>query len=268
MAEPLFLRNLAWAATTALELFLLMSVVRRKMYRTHPLFCLYVFSIIAQSALAFAAYWQWGFFSYRAWDLAWGSQGIVLLIRTLAVWEVTRRLLAAYSGVWGLASKILLAVGMAVAFACILVSRRGFYDGAMDADRGVELSLAVVIVSVFLFLRYYGLTANPRDRQLALGFCLYSSFFVINFSLFERYLQGYVNFWNFLDILTFLATLFIWTKAVRGYSIASEAAVQPVMTEPEITKDVYAGVSRQLNRRLTSLNERLNRLSGLRDRRH
>jgi hypothetical protein len=36
--------------------------------------------------------------------------------------------------------------------------------------------------------------------------------------------QAYVNFWNFLDILTFLAILFIWTKTVRGYSIASETA--------------------------------------------
>jgi hypothetical protein len=103
---------------------------------------------------------------------------------------------------------------------------------------------------------------------LALGFCLYSSFFVINFSLFERYLRTYVNFWNFLDILTFLATLFIWTKAARSYSIASEATTQPVMSEPGITKDAYADVSRQLNRRLTSLYERLNRLSGLRDRRY
>jgi len=191
-----------------------------------------------------------------------------VLIRTLAVWEVTRRLLSAYSGVWGLASKILLAVGIAVSFACILLSRRSFYDGAMDADRGVELSLAVVIVCVFLFLRYYGLEARAPDRQLALGFCLYSSFFVINFSIFERYLQTYGNFWKFLDILAFLATLFIWTKAARSYTIATEAAIPPVMTEPEITRDSYARVSQQLNRRLTSLNERLNRLSSLRDKRH
>ena len=268
MAETLLLRNLAWAATTALECVLLISVVRRKMYRTHPLFSLYVLSAIAQSALAFGVYRQWGFFSYTAWHLAWGSQGVVVLIRTLAVWELTRRLLAAYSGVWGLASKILLAVGIAVSFACILLSRRSFYDGAMDADRGVELSLAVVIVGVFLFLRYYGLEAKAPDRQLALGFCLYSSFFVINFSIFERYLQTYVNFWNFLDILTFLATLFIWTKAARSYNIATQAATPPVMTEPEITKDSYTRVSQQLNRRLTSLNQRLNRLSSLRDKRH
>jgi hypothetical protein len=268
MAETLLLRNLAWAPTTALECVLLISVVRRKMYRTHPLFSLYVLSVIAQSALAFGVYRQWRFFSYTAWHLAWGSQGVVVLIRTLAVWEVTRRLLAAYSGVWGLASKILLAVGIAVSFACILLSRRSFYDGAMDADRGVELSLAVVIVGVFLFLRYYGLEAKAPDRQLALGFCLYSSFFVINFSIFERYLQTYVNFWNFLDILTFLATLFIWTKAARSYNIATQAATPPVMTEPEITKDSYTRVSQQLNRRLTSLNQRLNRLSSLRDKRH
>src|SRR5580704_4286606 len=89
----------------------------------------------------------------------------------------------AFGALWSLGAglEILLAVGIAVSFACILLSRQGFYDRAMDADRGVELSLAIVIVCVFLFLRYYGLEAKVPDRQLALGFCLYSSFFVIDF---------------------------------------------------------------------------------------
>jgi hypothetical protein len=129
----------------------------------------------------------------------------------------------------------------------------------------VELSISAVIVSVFLFLRYCGLAARSQDRQLALGFCLYSSFFVINSSLFERFIQDYVNFWNFLDILTFLATLFIWTKTARGYSIALET--QPVITEIDTSRDAYNNASPELNRKLASLNERLNRLSGLRGRR-
>ena len=184
----------------------------------------------------------------------------------MAVWDTTRRLLSAYTGVWALASKLLLALGIAICTACILFSHRNFYDGVMDADRGVELSISAVIVSVFLFLKYYGLAAKSPDRQLALGFCLYSSFFVINFSLFERFIQTYVNFWNFLDIRTFLATLFIWTKTVRGYSIAFEA--QPAMTAGELAKNAYTSSSPELNRKLASLNERLNRLSGLRGRRH
>jgi hypothetical protein len=266
MAEPIFLRNLAWAATTAVEVLLLGLIVRRKIYRSHPLFSIYVFCTIAQSILAVRVYMQWRFFSDTAWRWIWASQGAVVLFRAMAVWETTRRLLSAYTGIWALASKLLLALGIAICTACILFSHRNFYDGVMDADRGVELSISAVIVSVFLFLKYYGLAAKSPDRQLALGFCLYSSFFVINFSLFERFIQTHVNFWNFLDILTFLATLFIWTKTVRGYSIASEA--QPAMTAGKLAKNAYTSSSPELNRKLASLNERLNRLSGLRGRRH
>jgi hypothetical protein len=136
----------------------------------------------------------------------------------------------------------------------------------MDADRSVKLSIATVIVSVFLFLRYYGLAAKAPDRQLALGFCLYSSFLVIDLSLFERSQRASINFWSFLDILPFLATLFIWTKTARGYSISSEVVTQPAMTPCGTTKDAYS-VSRASNQKLTSLNERLKRLSGLGDRR-
>jgi hypothetical protein len=266
MAEPILLRNLAWATTTAVEVLLLDLIVRRKMYRSHPLFSIYVFCTIAQSVLAVGVYRQWGFFSATAWRWIWASQGTLVLFRAMAVWETTRRLLSVYTGVWALASKLLLAVGIAICTACVLFSHRSFYEGVMDADRGVELSISAVIVSVFLFLKYYGLAAKSPDRQLALGFCLYSSFFVINFSLFERFIQTYVNFWNFLDILAFLATLFIWTKTARSYSIAFE--VQPVVTAGELTKDAYNSASPQLNLRLTALNERLNRLSGLRGRRH
>jgi hypothetical protein len=266
MTEPILLRNIAWTITTGVELLLLVLIIRRKFYRSHPLFSIYVLCAIIQSLLAVVVYMQWGFFSETAWRWIWASQGAVVFFRALAVWEATRRLLSAYTGVWALASKLLLAVGIAICTMCIFYSHRNLYDGVMDADRGVELSISAVIVSVFLFLRYYGLEARSPDRQLALGFCLYSSFFVVNFSLFERYIQAYVNFWNFLDILTFLATLFIWTKTVRGYSIATDT--QPVMTESDVTKDAYNSASPELNRKLASLNQRLNRLSGLRGKRH
>jgi hypothetical protein len=61
----------------------------------------------------------------------------------------------------------------------------------------LELILLMWIVGAFLFLRYYGL------------------------------LRAYVNFWNFLDILPFLATLFIWTKPARSYSISPKVVTQP-----------------------------------------
>jgi hypothetical protein len=266
MVEPILLSYIAWAATTAVEVLLLTLIIRRKLYRSHPLFCLYVSCTIVQSALAVRVYMQWGFLSDTAWRWIWASQGAVVLFRAIAVWETTRRLLSTYTGVWALASKLLLAVGIAICTLCIFFSHRNLYDGVMDADRGVELSISAVIVGVFLFLRYYGLAAKPPDRQLALGFCLYSSFFVINFSLFERFIQTYVNFWNFLDILTFLATLFIWTKTVRSYSIALEAP--PAIAGGAMSKETYQNASPVLNHKLASLNERLARISGLRGRRH
>src|ERR1700680_4197753 len=122
MVEPILLRNLAWAGSIVLELILLTWIVRRTMYRTHPLFSVYILSTIAQNMLAVGVYVRWGFFSHRAWHLIWASQGTIVLFRAMAVWEIARRLLSAYSGVWTLASRILLAVGIAICAACILFS--------------------------------------------------------------------------------------------------------------------------------------------------
>jgi len=122
-------------------------------------------------------------------------------------------------------------------------------------------------MSIVCVFPYYSVAAKVPDRQLALGFCVYSSFLVINCSLFVRSLRAYVNFWNFLDILPFLATLFIWTKTACSYSISPKVVTQPASAPGGMTKDAYNSGFQELNQRPTSLNERLKCLCGLGDRR-
>jgi hypothetical protein len=79
-------------------------------------------------------------------------------------------------------------------------------------------------------LSRYLLPVHPLDRALAIGFCLYSCFYVINDSIFETLIESYLGFWGFLDVLTFLASLVIWIRAVRIYSEypATVSSPQPV----------------------------------------
>lgn len=262
MVEPILLRNLAWAVTSMLELVLLAWVVRRKMYHSYPFFFLYILTAILQSVLAFSVYQQWGFLNPRTWNVVWASQGVMVALRGLAVLEIVRRILVAYSGVWTLVSRILLAGGILAFTACLLFPHRTWQEGVMDADRGVELAIAVVIVMMFLLARYYGLEARGSDRLLALGFCLYSCFYVINFTFFEKWLAVYVSFWNFLDILAFLATLLIWIWTAKSYQVFDVKVGTANESPLGISVQGYSRISRKLNERLAMLNKRLNHLLG------
>lgn len=255
MVEPLHLQYFAWAITTFFEVVLFLFLLSRKQFRSHPAFFFYILIVIVQNAMGMLVYRRWGFRNTLAWDYAWGSQALVASARACALVEVARGILAAYKGIWAFAWRMLLTVGVAVFGYSLLTSKGEWHHFVMSANRGVELSIAAVIVTLLLFARYYQLPIGGLERSLATGFCLYSCFSVINFSIFERYLELYANFWSFLDIIAFLASLFLWIAAVQSHAPEKRAEEFPA-----ISKEQYAEFSAKLDLRLHILNEQLNTL--------
>jgi hypothetical protein len=255
MSEALNLRNLALALTTITEVVLFVYLVRRKLFRSHPVFSAYILIVLLQNVLMAVTYGIWGFQSYRAWFIGWLSQLVVETARFAAVVEVARRILSPFSGIWALGRRVLLVATGGVLVYAALLSREYWYKLPLNVDRGVGLAVAAVIVTLLLFARYYGLPMDNLDRSLCMGFCLYSSFCVINDSLYDKWLLGYLNLWSFLGAFTFLASLLLWIGAARAYSEAAPARV-PVIAP----KELYGRLSSELNVRLRLLNEQLNQL--------
>ncbi len=255
MSETLNLANLAWAVTTIAELILLFYLLRRELFRSHPVFSAYILIAILQTVLVVATYGIWGAHSFRAWLIFWLSQIVVEIARFAAVVEVARRILSPFSGIWALGRRVLLVAAGGVLIYAALLSREYWYKLPLNVDRGVGLAVAAVIVTLLLFARYYGLPMDNLDRSLCMGFCLYSCFCVINDSLFDKWLFAYLNLWSFLGVLTFLASLLLWIGAARAYSETAPAR-DPVI----VPKELYGKLSSELNVRLRLLNEHLNQL--------
>ncbi len=85
MYEALNLRNVSWALTTATELILLVYLVRRELFRSHPFFSAYILAAVLQSFLIAVTYGVWGSGSYLAWLIFWSSQLVVQTARCAAV---------------------------------------------------------------------------------------------------------------------------------------------------------------------------------------
>jgi len=156
--------------------------------------------------------------------------------------------------------RVLLAVVAGVLVYTALLSKEYWRELPLNLDRGAALAVAAVVVVLLLFARYYRMPMDSLDRSLCIGFCLYSCFFVINDSFFERWVFSYLNFWNFLGVLIFLASLLIWIGAVRTYPEAV-LALHPVV----VPKELYGKLSSELNVRLQLLNEHLDQLLHSRD---
>jgi len=252
MLNSQHLQTLAWVSTTILELILLIQLVRKRVVANYPFFTLYLASTILQSAVVATVYTTMKTGETPTWAAVWGTQAAVAIMRALAIVELNKKVLSAYAGIWGLARHLLLGVGLAVILYTLLFSKGLWEWIILNGARGFELASASVIVTMLLFARFYRLPIRSMPRALSIGFCMYSAFYVVNYSLLEKIIQQYGEFWNFLGIVTFVASLLVWISAVNKY-VAVEDGVKPASISPE----VYGKLSSEVNLRLHLLNRRL-----------
>ena len=255
MSDSWNLATVSWLFVSTVEVLLLVFVLYRRQYRSHPLFTLYVFSLVLQTTVAFLAYRRWGPRSWQYFDVAWLSQASVVCARWLAVVEIARKVFVRYSGVWRLASIILLTMSLGVLLYSILAAGSRFGFVVLAAGRGVELCIALFIVAVFVSARYYRLPIVDAERQLAIGFCLYSCVWVVNITLFEAWRQSLGEVWDTFLTIAFLASVVIWVVALRAPARESVST-----SAPALSPEQYAQLSTEVSSRLVALNDRLNQL--------
>jgi len=261
MVEPLQLQAAAWALTTTLELALFVQLVRGKLARIYPLFFSYLLAVILQSIAVAVLYRQTNLDKLTVWKIAWATQGVAVLMRSLALAELNRRVLSRYVGIWALASRLFFLVAAAVIAYDLALSRGKWQWLILNGIRGLELAMAAVIVTMLIFAHYYRVPVNHLQRALAVGLCLYSSFYVINYSLLERIVQQHAVLWNFLGIFAFIASLLVWIGAANRYAESEELALSPA-----ISPELHGKLSSEVNTRLYLLNRQLIQLLRLKDR--
>jgi hypothetical protein len=243
-----------WAFGFAVEMALFVLMAARKHYRDYPAFFSYIGVDLLQSFVLFAVYARWGFSSTFALYLAWGTQGVVLCARAVAVVELCRRLLGQYFGIWALARHILISCAILVALYAALSPGWRWDQRILRADRGLELTIGVVIVILFLFARYYEIVAEPAVRAVAVGFFLFSCFSVVNDTILHQRLAAYDELWRVLRFLTAIASMLLWLFVFRKPLPAS--APRPALLPGEI----YRALAPEVNLRLRRLNEQLSKL--------
>jgi hypothetical protein len=114
------------------------------------------------------------------------------------------------------------------------------------------MAVATVVVTLLLLVRYYGLPMSKASRTLCMGFCLYSCAYTINYSILQGSAARHAEYWNFLNVLVYLATVFLWIKAVHGTRITEGA--KSWAGAPQV-------ISTEVGNRLRLLNDQLEQSS-------
>jgi hypothetical protein len=247
------LGSATWALSVAVQVCVLGLLLYRRTFLYLPVFTAYIVSTILESAGLFVMYRysRWGPTSAIA---AWAVQGVVTLIRVAAVMELCHHVFLRYPGIRVLISRALVICALLVGTLSLLFSARALHLKILYADRAVGLALAVAIVLLFVFARYYRVRPREPLQSMSIGFFLYSCFIVVNDSILEVFAGSYDALWNFLSVLSFVGSLLIWCRVLR---LAYEDWETPPVLLPA---GVYESVSPEVNVRLKMLDDRLSGL--------
>jgi hypothetical protein len=249
-------QDVCWKISVFLRVFLLGLLLLRRRIQSFPFFTVYLITNISKAWLVDSAYHVWGSKPLTYYAIAWGLEAVVTCTRALAVMELCRLLLAGYRGIWSLAWRILAACAVLVMLYASLVSDHRWNMAVLSANRALELTIASVIVALFVFLRHYRVAAEPTIRLLALGFFIYACVSVVNYTVLERWLGAYLPVWSALGVFTYLFCLLVWIWAFR------KSMPQPSAGPTLLPRSLYDEVSPEINSRLRALNEKLKRFWG------
>ena len=147
--------------------------------------------------------------------------------------------------------RVLAVLGSSALILALLLGGHDFVKIVSTFDLSLEVSMTTVLMVFFVFSRYYKVFVQNSLRTMAVAFCLYSLFRTINDLVLQAFLRDYAGTWNFIDEVTYLATLLLLGGAV--YVLSSERSEKVVL----FPQAVYSGFVPQVNERLRLLNERL-----------
>jgi hypothetical protein len=163
-----------WFLAPALQLVIAAVMVRRKLYRTLPLFFCYTVLSIVEVPFGVAAK-NMSYFVY--FFFYWITEGIEELLAFAVIQEVFNNVFREHEGLRGFgtvlfrwAALVLLALSVGVALSVPGTDADRFIAGLVALDRSVSIVQAGLIVLLFLFCRFFGLNWRTTVFGVALGF--------------------------------------------------------------------------------------------------
>lgn len=267
---------LSWL-TVAFELTLCGFVFARKAHRILPFFASYTYLLLTCTFLVWLTYTATGFTSLIAYRVFWTSTFFLAAGRSLAIAELCRFELRNYRGIWGLVSRVLLAVSfLFCVHAAVDAWDQPYGMSIFSATWNRDLAIAsIAVLALMLLIRgYYGLGLNSLQRMIAAGLTFTCAIDAVGYTVFRSIMAGplhswflqsqkalwsslasQVRFvgdvWSAIHLFAFMVAIAIWC-----YSLA-----KPVVKEaaaPELLPaHIYREMAPAINLRLTAFNERL-----------
>jgi len=242
-----------WLAPHAFQAAILVVMIRRRLLHDFPVFFTYtawsatlglvLFILDHLSSVSPALYWQ------ADWVEMIGS----IILRFGVVWEIFAQIFKPYPAIWEVgklvfrwAAVVLLLVGVAVAVYSPAPQVPWIISGALVIDRAISIIQCGLLLFLFLFSSYFGLSWRSYVFGIAAGLGIFATVQLIASSIWlQSSPYSPTDIFSFVKTATFHCCVLIWLF----YLVTKEPARRPVAELPHNDLEVW---DRELARMLHS----------------
>lgn len=204
------------AVGISLQGLLIWRLWRCRLIELYPYFTAVVIYDTCNSLLLLALILFWR--NAYGWAY-WTTEVIAVFLRFLVIWEAVRTLFPRESTLRYVAWKFLVAVELLVLPAILALWWRQslllhFPHRFVPPifEQYVSLIQALLLLTVAMVARYYGVPLGKNMRGLIIGFGLYLTLCALNFASFQI-ISGFLPFWQLLSSWNYVGLTALWLWA-------------------------------------------------------
>ncbi|HVO81748.1 MAG TPA: hypothetical protein VMT28_13515 [Terriglobales bacterium] len=232
-----FLWHYLWVAPYAIQAIILAVMLRRRLWHEFPVFFAYTGFEIVQGGVLFALDHNGGVSPHQYWEVYWVAQVLSIALRFAVIYEIFAHIFRPYAALGELsrivfrwASVLLILVALVVAAYAPGDATLPILSGVNVVGRAVGLVQSGLMVFLFLFSSYFGLSWRSFVYGIALGMGIFASVDLATSAI--RVATGlgegtYVL--SFVTMAAYHCCVVIWLV----YLLAPEVAAQTVKELPE-----------------------------------
>ncbi len=245
----------SWLAGAALQITLLVFMVRRDWHRAFPRFFSYIVFQLVKSAVLFIT------LRYFAGDLAenstnyfdvyWAGNAVSVLLAVAVMDEILQRLFRQYGGIQTLAATIFRwACGLLLLVSILgaVSSNEGSADRVVAAVLSFERSVRLMQCGLFLLIMLLCRVLKHCWRQpvfgVALGFGMFASIELILISLVTVFGDGQEEMVSLVKSLAYNGVTVLWimylSQQMESVPVVEEIPRRPVLNMALLTPDIGA----------------------------
>jgi hypothetical protein len=242
-----------WWAGLLLEPVILVRSLWTRMFKTYPIFYIYILCVFVVSAGLYIGSFQNQKF-YAQWY--WPTQLVTLVIGYGVIVDVLQKALVDYPG----ADRAARTVGFAIFFVVFCwIAALFAWDphwslgrAVTRLERDLRLVEALFLATTILAVRYYGIELGRNLKGLMAGMGLYVGVSLIVLALFTFFGHRVDFTWEMLQSGSYTAAIGIWTYALWTY------APNPKIL-PADSSGGYSALTDQTRAKLKALGRELGR---------